>query len=211
MPMEPDLEYLFDLEWIITRIDGKIASVALDWRPLAALASKISSWPADRISCMETVKTGTRELMEISADTRWEDLYPVGSPFQRRVWERLFYLTHAGGRETPDGKQGGMPAARLVSYTDFAEMCGIRPGVRAVAHAVGLNPVPFIIPCHLVVPKEATDSISRAEKEAEASLFGKDWLCLDTSLDFGQFSMPGGKALKRDLIRLTFSDSMSRK
>ena len=79
-------------------------------------------------------------------------------------------------------------------------MCGSRAGVRAVAHAVALNPVPVIIPCHLIIPKETADRIEQTEKEADATLFGRDGLCLDTSLYFGEFSLPGGSALKRDLI-----------
>lgn len=207
--MDPDLQYLFDLEWIITRINGKISSVALDWKPLAVLTSKVSFWPASRISDIESTKISTRELLKISSEAVWSDLFPVGTPFQKKVWENLFYLTHRRPEESPDERSAEPgKAVRLVSYTDFAVMCGSRPGVRAVAHAVGLNPIPFIIPCHLIVPKEATDSIARTEKEAEATLFGKDGLCLDMSLDFGQFSLLGGKPLKRDLIRLTFSDMM---
>ena len=158
---------------------------------------------------IESTKISTRELLKISSEAVWSDLFPVGTPFQKKVWENLFYLTHRRPEESPDERSAEPgKAVRLVSYTDFAVMCGSRPGVRAVAHAIGLNPIPFIIPCHLIVPKEATDSIARTEKEAEATLFGKDGLCLDISLDFGQFSLLGGKPLKRDLIRLTFSDMM---
>lgn len=201
--MDPDLQHLYGLEWIITRIDGKIASVALDWKPLAWLSSKIAPWPSGRISDLHSTKIGTEELMVLSDGTVFDDLMLLGTPFQKKVWENLFYLTHrrpsADGSPQAPGQEAGNPP-RLLSYTDFAQMCGSRAGVRAVAHAVGLNPIPVIIPCHLIVPKEATDRIARTEKEAESTLFGKDGLCLDPTLYFGEFSLPGGSSLKRDLI-----------
>ena len=201
--MDPDLHRLSELQWIVTRIDGKIASVALDWKPLAWLSSKIAPWPSGRISDLHSTKIGTEELMALSDGTVFDDLMLLGTPFQKKVWENLFYLTHrrpsADGMPRTPGQEAGNPP-RLLSYTDFAQMCGSRAGVRAVAHAVALNPVPVIIPCHLIIPKETADRIEQTEKEADATLFGRDGLCLDTSLYFGEFSLPGGSALKRDLI-----------
>lgn len=201
--MDPDLHRLSELQWIVTRIDGKIASVALDWKPLAWLSSKISPWPSGRISDLHCTKISTQELFEISDKAAWSDLILIGTPFQKKVWENLFYLTHrrpsADGMPRTLGQDAGNPPC-LLSYSDFAQMCGSRAGVRAVAHAVALNPVPVIIPCHLIIPKETADRIEQTEKEADATLFGRDGLCLDTSLYFGEFSLPGGSALKRDLI-----------
>ncbi len=201
--MDPDLHRLSELQWIVTRIDGKIASVALDWKPLAWLSSKIAPWPSGRISDLHCTKISTQELFEISDKAAWSDLILIGTPFQKKVWENLFYLTHrrpsADGMPRTLGQDAGNPPC-LLSYSDFAQMCGSRAGVRAVAHAVALNPVPVIIPCHLIIPKETADRIEQTEKEADATLFGRDGLCLDTSLYFGEFSLPGGSALKRDLI-----------
>ena len=201
--MDLDLHRLSELQWIVTRIDGKIASVALDWKPLAWLSSKIAPWPSGRISDLHCTKISTQELFEISDKAAWSDLILIGTPFQKKVWENLFYLTHrrpsADGMPRTPGQDAGNPP-RLLSYSDFAQMCGSRAGVRAVAHAVALNPVPVIIPCHLIIPKETADRIEQTEKEADATLFGRDGLCLDTSLYFGEFSLPGGSALKRDLI-----------
>ena len=74
-------------------------------------------------------------------------------------------------------------------------------GVRAVAHAVALNPVAYIIPCHLVVPKESMDRSREIRTRAEDStLFkGSDLYLLDT-LDVGDYAY--GSALKRELIKL---------
>lgn len=41
---------------------------------------------------------------------------------------------------------------KVVSYARLAEMAGHPSAVRAVATAVGRNPVPIVIPCHRIVP-----------------------------------------------------------
>lgn len=192
--MDPDYQLLKDIRWIITRIDGKIASLSPDWKVFGKTASQVCNWKADSIDEISCRKVGTEELFRISSEITWDDLFLIGTGFQKKVWKYLFSLTHGTGG-----------AYRLYSYSEFAEICGNISAVRAVAHAVGLNPVPVIIPCHLIIPKETADRISAIEKEAEESLFGKDSLCLNGSFDFGEFSCPGGKELKRQLILRQFS------
>ena len=110
--------------------------------------------------------------------------------------------------ETAEGVGGKIaeeqPEARLISYSDFAGLCSNRTGVRAVAHAIGLNPVSIVIPCHLVIPKESINKITDIQKKAESTIFKGDDLCLnsilnDSSIDFGEYSH--GRELKRMLIR----------
>lgn len=204
--MDPDLKHLYGLEWIITRIDGKIASLSLDWRPFSELASRISAWPASRIDDLYSTKISTQEVFDIAEKAVWDDLLLVGTAFQKKVWRTLFSLTHPSEKE--EGTEFPVRNGRidgLLSYTEFAALCGNASGVRAVAHAVALNPVPVIIPCHLIIPKETADRIEQTEKEADATLFGRDGLCIDPTLHFGQFSLPGGSATKRDLILYHFS------
>lgn len=95
--------------------------------------------------------------------------------------------------------------AGLICYSDFAELCENRAGVRAVAHAIGLNPISVIIPCHLVIPKESIDKMNAIRTKAESTIFKGEDLCLgsivkDESIDFGEYSL--GRNLKRMLIGL---------
>jgi len=60
---------------------------------------------------------------------------PVGTPFQLRVWEEL--------RKIPNGE--------VISYRQLAERLGRPKSVRAVASAIGANPIACVIPCHRVV------------------------------------------------------------
>lgn len=190
-----------DRKWIVVRIDGKIASISTDYRQLAAITAKLAlttaadakaykGIAADTESiCAETVTL--EEVWNLRHSTAWDDLMLFGTDFQKRVWKKLWELERCN----------------LVSYTAFAELCENKAGVRAVAHAIGLNPVSVIIPCHLVVPKEAIDKIGDIKKKAEATIFKGDDLCMesllkDTSIDFGEYSL--GNDLKRRLIQMEF-------
>lgn len=192
-----------DRKWIIVRIDGKITSISTDYRQLAAITAKLAlTTSADTKAykgiaaatqkiCADTV--GFDEVWKLRNEVMWEDLMLFGTDFQKSVWRKLWELTHT---EEP---------ARLISYSDFAELCQNRAGVRAVAHAIGLNPVAVLIPCHLVIPKEAVDKINAIQTKAEATIFKGEDLCLDSilkdvSIDFGEYSL--GRNLKRELITL---------
>lgn len=185
-----------DRKWVVVRIDGKIASVSTDYKALADITARIAAQKSsayDRI-CAETVDFD--HVWELRRSTAWEDLMLFGTDFQKKVWKHLFELTHAD-------EKGEQKSARLISYSDFAELCNNKAGVRAVAHAIGLNPVSVIIPCHLVVPKESIDKIREIQRRAESTIFKGEDLCLDsilsdTAIDFGEYAQ--GKELKRMLI-----------
>ncbi len=60
-------------------------------------------------------------------------LKPVGTRFQRRVWERI----------------AAIPAGEVQSYGEVAK--ALRSGSRPVGQACGANHFPLAIPCHRVV------------------------------------------------------------
>jgi methylated-DNA-[protein]-cysteine S-methyltransferase len=60
-------------------------------------------------------------------------LAPVGTPYQRRVWQALCDI----------------PPGTTRTYADIARLVGGSP--RAVGGANGRNPIPIVIPCHRVV------------------------------------------------------------
>lgn len=80
-----------------------------------------------------------------------------GTRFQHDVWRALTRI----------------PAGTVITYSELARMCGHPNAVRAVANAVGKNPMPPQIPCHRVVRSD-----------------GK----------IGGYSAPGGVAHKRALL-----------
>ena len=180
-----------NMKWIVTEIDGKIASIGADYRHFAAIAARIAAHSPDAVERIETRKISTDALVELAGGIAWEDLRLFGSKFQTAVWKALFDLTHAEG--TP----------KLLSYTDFAAQIGNPQGVRAVAHAVALNPVAYVIPCHLVIPKESIDRIQEIRRSAESTLFrGSDLYLLDT-IDVGEYAY--GPAAKLELNKTQLS------
>ena len=196
--------------WIIVRIDGKIASISTDYRHLAAITARLACTTqadikaykelASRTERVSAETVGFDDVWKLRQTVGWEDLVLLGTDFQKKVWKRLWELTHCSDTQSEEsGKR------RLFSYSDFAEICNNKAGVRAVAHAIGLNPVSVIIPCHLVVPKEAIDKIREIQRKAESTIFKGEDLCVskilgDTAIDFGEYSL--GKDLKRRLISL---------
>ncbi|WP_313237503.1 methylated-DNA--[protein]-cysteine S-methyltransferase [Sporosarcina ureae] len=78
----------------------------------------------------------------------------VGTPFQHQVWEML--------RQVPYGE--------TVTYSDIADRLGKPSSVRAVASAIGKNPVLLAIPCHRVIAKSGDLSGYRDGKEQKAQL-----------------------------------------
>ena len=199
-----------DRKWVVVRIDGKIAAISTDYRMLAKISADIArkcqdnagkkrkGHKADRerqdlYEDISAQAVGFDEIWKLRESIRWEDLMLFGTDFQIKVWRKLWDLTDLSGGNRP----------KLISYSDFAELCQNRAGVRAVAHAIGLNPISVIIPCHLVVPKESIDRIRDIQKRAESTIFKGEDLCLgsiltDTAIDFGEYA--SGKDLKRALI-----------
>ena len=197
-------------KWVVVRIDGKIAAISTDYRKLAEIIGYISNPSSGRKNVpplifneISAVTVDFEEVWELRQRIRWEDLILFGTDFQKKVWRRLFDLTHS--HDEPHASEDGKVSNRLISYSDFAGLCDNRAGVRAVAHAIGLNPVSVVIPCHLVVPKETIDKINDIRKKAEATIFKGDDLCLssilnDNSIEFGEYGL--GRRLKRKLINL---------
>jgi O-6-methylguanine DNA methyltransferase len=65
---------------------------------------------------------------------------PYGTTFQKDVWNALLKI----------------PRGELRSYTDIAKMIGRPKSVRAVANAIGANPICIFIPCHRVIRSDGT-------------------------------------------------------
>ena len=64
----------------------------------------------------------------------------VGTDFQKRVCQALMSIPHGS----------------TVSYLDVACRIGNPKGVRAVAQAIGSNPISIFVPCHRVIGSNGT-------------------------------------------------------
>ncbi|NDV62349.1 methylated-DNA--[protein]-cysteine S-methyltransferase [Puniceicoccales bacterium CK1056] len=63
-------------------------------------------------------------------------LCPIGTPFQRKVWQHLICI----------------PFSTTRTYGEIASELGSANHARAVGTAVGANPIAWLIPCHRVLP-----------------------------------------------------------
>lgn len=84
-----------------------------------------------------------KQLSEYFAGTRREfalPLAPVGTEFQRKVWDAL--------RTIPYGETR--------SYGEIAAQIGNPKAGRAVGMANNRNPLPILIPCHRVIGADGT-------------------------------------------------------
>ena len=63
-----------------------------------------------------------------------------GTKFQKDVWKAILKI----------------PKGKTISYKELAILSGHQKAIRAVANAVGANPLPVIIPCHRVIRKDGT-------------------------------------------------------
>lgn len=75
-------------------------------------------------------------VQSIIHGTPYHPLCLVGTSFQHQVWQALLQV-----------KQG-----TTCTYTDAAKAIHRPNAVRAVATAIGANPIAYIIPCHRVLP-----------------------------------------------------------
>jgi len=67
-------------------------------------------------------------------------LDPLGTPFQRSVWQALSEIGFGDTR----------------SYSDIAQAIGNARAVRAVGAANGRNPLPIVVPCHRVIGRDGS-------------------------------------------------------
>ena len=100
------------------------------------------NWP--QRSNSPVIRQAIRELTEYFAGRRRHFGTPIdsslGTEFQRAVWKTLRRI----------------PAGRTLTYGELARRIGRPTAVRAVASAVGRNPVSLLVPCHRVIGSDGS-------------------------------------------------------
>lgn len=106
----------------------------------SALSRLRENWPAATFmeNSINTSSTARRIFIsKRESDSRPFHLLLKGTNFQVNVWRALLTI----------------PSGSVVSYQDVAALIGRPKAFRAVANAVALNPVGYLIPCHRVIAK----------------------------------------------------------
>ncbi|MCL4151952.1 UNVERIFIED_CONTAM: hypothetical protein GTU68_054338 [Idotea baltica] len=97
---------------------------------------------------------------------------PDGTDFQQSVWKQL--------------QQIG--AGQTRTYQQIADAIGRPTACRAVASAIGANPIAVLIPCHRVIRKDGTLSGFRWGVERKRALLDREGWSANTSHDRAQIS-----------------------
>jgi methylated-DNA-[protein]-cysteine S-methyltransferase len=94
--------------------------------------------PGERDDDDPVLRLAAAQLAEYFAGDRKEfdlPLAPVGTEFQRRVWEQLCLI----------------PYGTTITYGELARRIGNANASRAVGLANGRNPIAIVVPCHRVI------------------------------------------------------------
>ncbi len=102
------------------------------------------------VSCLFTQKKINKEKTVLSVR---------GTNFQIKVWNALL----------------GIPVGSAVSYQSIADKIGRPRSVRAVANAIGANPVAYLIPCHRVLRSNGELSGYRWGPDRKRIMLGREW------------------------------------
>jgi methylated-DNA-[protein]-cysteine S-methyltransferase len=125
---------------------------------------------AEWIASERPFKSLVRQLREYFAGRRRQfdvPLEPIGTPFQRAVWQELTQI----------------PYGASISYGEIARRLGHPLASRAVGRANGANPWPIVVPCHRVIGANQSLTgfgggleIKRRLLLLEAEADGQSWL-----------------------------------
>lgn len=89
---------------------------------------------------IELIKTALFDYFEGKVSLSDLPLDLAGTPFQQTVWQALLTI----------------PYGETTTYGELAEAMGRPKSTRAVAAAIGRNPVSVIVPCHRVIGKSGS-------------------------------------------------------
>ena len=147
MPLHPDT--------VQTRIASPLGDIRLaastqgmvglwfhDQRHLPAQLDGPDAWPLDERHAV--LRDAAVQVLQYLEGTRTQFALPLdlsrGTPFQQNVWHALL----------------GIERGQTLQYGALSAQLGRPTAVRAVAAAVGRNPLSLLVPCHRVVGKDGS-------------------------------------------------------
>jgi O-6-methylguanine DNA methyltransferase len=113
------------LHFILKNNDKRIKSLKKNYNPIKGLFNK------NTIKVFQGNFLGKKYLSKVKIK------FLECSEFQNIVWKELLKINHG----------------RTISYSELANQISYPKAVRAVASAVGKNPISIIVPCHRVIRK----------------------------------------------------------
>jgi O-6-methylguanine DNA methyltransferase len=132
--MEHVVTKVFDRDVMIVAKDRSIVAICFDTTPefnyylKNSITNNKSKLLNDTKKQLEEYLTGKRTSFNISPSLS-------GTKFQKQVWDEI----------------NKIPYGQKVTYSDIAKEISKPKAYRAVANAVGRNPIAIMIPCHRVL------------------------------------------------------------
>ena len=121
--------------------------------PIPLSCTKKNDLPSSSIPQLNVI-TSFCNVYLAALSTRILAVCLSGTDLQRQVWKALLQV-HKG---------------KTTSYTQIAQTVGRPKAVRAVASAIGKNPVSWIIPCHRILHKDGSLSGYRWDAKRKQQL-----------------------------------------
>ena len=119
---------------LATAVDGALTSLNfIDAKYTPPIGG---DWIEDPVS--PTLGNCARQLGEFFEGERGAfelPLAPVGTPFQKRVWQEI----------------ARVPFGETITYAQLAQRAGFAGSARAAGSATGRKPIAIVIPCHRIV------------------------------------------------------------
>jgi len=122
--------------------DGALVGIFQEQQPNRLSSEEQGEWASqllfrDEIEQLEEYLSGERKEFNLNVKMK-------GTDFQTSVWRAISTI----------------PYGERVTYADLATSIGKPTAYRAVASAVGLNPLTIVIPCHRVVSRSGAEKYS---------------------------------------------------
>ena len=117
------------------KVSGDDAGIT-EVRFVDELPNESTSIPNSLAVCVQQLEeyfSGDRTVFDVT-------LNPQGTEFQCQIWDLLLHL----------------PFGQTISYLKLSRHYGNTKAVRAVAAAIGKNPILVLIPCHRVIGSDGT-------------------------------------------------------
>lgn len=117
------------------------------------------TWPGSEFTeNQERISSIVKNIFRVDQmlNSRPFNMQIKGTNFQINVWRALL----------------GIPEGWIVSYQDIASYLGHPKAFRAVANAVAVNPIAYLIPCHRVIAKSGNMNKYRWGSARKKALIG---------------------------------------
>ena len=108
----------------------KLVQFAKKWGFVIFIKNDIGTYNSKLLNEIEEYFSGNRKKFTIK-------YIILGTLFQKKVWEETLKIKYG----------------KTLSYGEIANKTGIYKGARSVGNALGVNPLPILIPCHRVIGK----------------------------------------------------------